>query len=291
MADAILDPKVFKDETSLKNLLVFNASRDNPHILEIDRLLLQFKNAGSSEEKEIALKGVVKEVGSWQEQNKKKLAAGTSRRADPMQRTYDAADAELKVLRKKNVLSGGGFAKNAPYLSSGREYKKGPDGKFHNAHQQVYSNSCGPCAVKMIVLDVTGKVLAEEYTQDIAKFFEGGGRHDWEDVGTWGGDKGTGMANVLKRAGVPKAKITVGQSLFSFLSQASEKTPLLAVVEWDNKGLHYVVVGKKLPNGNRLIKDPWYGIQESNGISYSPKDDSGNVSALGKFIRWVCTTG
>ncbi|MEO6833015.1 MAG: hypothetical protein ABI378_10925 [Chitinophagaceae bacterium] len=190
-----------------------------------------------------------------------------------------------------------------PLMSHGaKNHHKDVDGHHYELVVQNKENSCGPASIRTVIKLVMNQDIGEDYLRELVEMAEEGGNysgslgsgglmitggdHDWDPSGggTW-----------LVPAALKSAKIpcTQGTSIAAILETTSKK-PAIAVVEWSNGGLHYVVVVGKTRAGDKMvILDPFYGLQYADCTGnrlneYNPQDERGNRLADGAWYPWVC---
>lgn len=179
------------------------------------------------------------------------------------------------------------------------------DGGWHKIPIQTQENSCGPCAIRIVIQLVNLEDVGEQYLRELVETIEEGpnyrgglgkggelvpgGAHDWSPNG-----KGTWMVPAVLDAVKPPIKSIYNTDL-RLLFNTTKSKPAIGVVQWSTGDLHYVVVRGKNKNGDKLkILDPFYGVQSVSIVgghldNYQPIDkNSQQVIATASWYKWVC---
>jgi hypothetical protein len=194
----------------------------------------------------------------------------------------------------------------APLMQHGaRNRQKDEDGHWYEVPVQTQENSCGPCAIRLVLKQVLNRDVDEEYLRELVEVAEEGGAyagtlgqggvlktggaHDWTP-----GGNGTWLVPAALESVRPAINCSTGTDVRALL-RTSRNKPGIGVVAWTGgAGLHYVVVIGPNTSGTQVgILDPFYGLQSAPVAgdtlgNYQPKDADGTILATATWHSWVC---
>jgi len=161
------------------------------------------------------------------------------------------------------------------------------EGQNHILATQEKSHSCGIACVGMIIGRMRGQLFEEKVLRQYSGEFDQGKYNAMPTAGYKAG-VGTEMENLsimLRKASISASMTHVADVLSAF-KKASMSKPILAHVEWDGGGAHFVVVDGVYDGIRAVVCDPWEGLREVNNLPlYNP-----GGTAPGKFSGWQITT-